>query len=179
MKIFCIGFNKTGTVSLHAALTYLGYSGIHGMWGNHLKFVDAKNNNKKLLSGFSDNIIHFSDLDIMKDNFKSLDEQYPNSKFILNTRKKEDWLISRKKHYDKYTDNGKYKYDWRWIKDTPEQWGIEWDLHHKDVIDYFKDRPKDLLIMDIPGGDGWDKLCPFLGIEIVQSSFPKKNVTNK
>src|SRR4051812_27430204 len=31
VKIFCIGLNKTGTISLHEALTTLGFSSLH--WG--------------------------------------------------------------------------------------------------------------------------------------------------
>jgi len=29
------------------------------------------------------------------------------------------------------------------------------------VLEYFKDRPQDLLILDVTAGDGWEKLCPF------------------
>jgi hypothetical protein len=32
-----------------------------------------------------------------------------------------------------------------------------------------------LLIMDIPGGDGWEKLCPFLGVAIPPIRFPHEN----
>ena len=31
MKIFCIGLNKTGTISLHEALEGLGFNSLH--WG--------------------------------------------------------------------------------------------------------------------------------------------------
>jgi Sulfotransferase domain len=30
--------------------------------------------------------------------------------------------------------------------------------------------------MDITNGDGWDKLCPFLGLDIPDTPFPKSNV---
>lgn len=41
--------------------------------------------------------------------------------------------------------------------------------------DYFAGRPEDLLIMDICAGDGWEKLCPFLGFEIPETPFPHLN----
>lgn len=182
MKIFCIGFNKTGTVSLHKALSELGYRGIHGLWKNHKNVEKAISENKPLLNYFDNNITHFSDLDIIKDNYKLLDKQYPNSKFILNTRNKESWLVSRKKHYNDYLNNknnGKYHNGWRWVKESESDWSKEWDKHHEEVIEYFKNRPEDFLIVDIPSGDGYNKLCPFLGKELLGRKFPRLNVTKK
>jgi hypothetical protein len=37
--------------------------------------------------------------------------------------------------------------------------------HHMEVMDYFKDRPNDLLVMHICRGNGWNTLCPFLGFD--------------
>ena len=34
--------------------------------------------------------------------------------------------------------------------------------HNRDVLDYFKDRPGDLLVMDMSKGAGWPELCGFL-----------------
>ena len=48
-------------------------------------------------------------------------------------------------------------------------------LHQKNAIEYFRDRPDDLLVMNITAGDGWEKLCPFLGInDFPSDSFPLK-----
>ena len=183
MKIFCIGFNKTGTVSLYHALKKLGYKqGIHGLWKNHMKIQRAINEDKKLLHYFDSNVTHFSDLDIIKDNFKTLDIQYKNSKFILNTRDKEKWLKSRRAHYNDYLKHkgtGKYNDNWQWIKETEEAWSKQWDTHHENVITYFENRPNDLLILDIPGSDGYEKLCPFLNIKTIKDKFPKLNITKK
>jgi 3'(2'), 5'-bisphosphate nucleotidase len=46
-----------------------------------------------------------------------------------------------------------------------------------DVLHYFKDRPQDLLILDIAAEEGWEKLSPFLGRPIPETPFPKSNVT--
>lgn len=35
--------------------------------------------------------------------------------------------------------------------------------------------PERLLIMDITSGDGWEKLCPFLGVPIPPHPFPHKH----
>jgi 3'(2'), 5'-bisphosphate nucleotidase len=44
-------------------------------------------------------------------------------------------------------------------------------------MDYFKDRPQDLLVIDVTAGEGWEKLCPFLGKPTPDIPFPKANVT--
>jgi len=50
-----------------------------------------------------------------------------------------------------------------------------YDLHYKNALEYFKDRPDDLLILNIPAGDGWKPLCDFLNIDWVPDKpFPRK-----
>ena len=36
-------------------------------------------------------------------------------------------------------------------------------------------RPGDFLVINIPAGEGWDKLCPFLGLPVPDAPFPLKN----
>ena len=31
--------------------------------------------------------------------------------------------------------------------------------HYEEVENYFRDRPQDLLVLDLAKGDGWEKLC--------------------
>jgi hypothetical protein len=35
-----------------------------------------------------------------------------------------------------------------------------------------------LLVMDICAGEGWEKLCPFLGVPTPDSAFPRSHMTN-
>lgn len=51
-----------------------------------------------------------------------------------------------------------------------------YDLHYKNALEYFASRPEDLLIIDIPGGDGWSKLCDFLSVATPDKPFPRKYV---
>lgn len=44
--------------------------------------------------------------------------------------------------------------------------------HHDDVRRYFSKRPSDLLEMNLVGGDGWETLCPFLGLDRPAAPFP-------
>jgi hypothetical protein len=45
---------------------------------------------------------------------------------------------------------------------------------NREVMDYFKGRDN-LLVIDIQKGDGWEKLCSFLGCDIPSRPFPWKN----
>ncbi len=47
--------------------------------------------------------------------------------------------------------------------------------HIEGVREYFKDRPEDLLVLDLPKGDGGNKMCPFLGVDIPNALFPHAN----
>jgi Sulfotransferase domain len=47
-----------------------------------------------------------------------------------------------------------------------------YDLHHRNVMEHFKNRPEDLLILKICEGESWETLCPFLGQPILNQPFP-------
>jgi hypothetical protein len=47
------------------------------------------------------------------------------------------------------------------------------ETHQRNVLWYFQDRPSDLLMFDLCGGDGWEKLCSFLGKPIPDQPFPR------
>ena len=46
--------------------------------------------------------------------------------------------------------------------------------YNRGVLEYFQGRD-DLLVMDIEQGDGWDKLCDFLGCPVPDKPLPWKN----
>ena len=115
--------------------------------------------------------------------YKELDKLYPGSKFIYTIRDIEKWLKSCEKHFTGLMHTGimpqleeelfgTQLYDREKFKNTYEK-------HHKEVLNYFKDRPDDLLVMDISKGEGWEKLCGFLGREIPETPFPHANITRQ
>jgi hypothetical protein len=98
--------------------------------------------------------------------FQILDEQYPNSKFILNIRDIKNWIESRIQHicyYDIDYMSNPYLlnnpiYYWQAqcnlykcnnIKELIEIWKKDWYDHINNVIQYFDNRSNDLLIYDI------------------------------
>jgi hypothetical protein len=120
-----------------------------------------------------------------------LDKKFPNSKFILTIRDKESWFRSTRallKGWGTcFDDDGKINgfidfarkmHIFHCIDYDEDYLSILYDNHFRNVEYYFKDRQQDLLIIDICGGEGWEKLCPFLGKDIPDVSFPHKNKTS-
>jgi hypothetical protein len=172
MKIFCIGFHKTGTTSLAIALKTLGYrvTGPNGALDPDI----AKN-----VYALADSLV--KKYDAFQDNpwpviYKYLDEKYPNSRFILTTRNPESWIKSQVRHFGRReTPMRKWIYGAGCPEGNEKIYIERFENHNKEVIDYFKDRPNDLLVLDLAKGDGWEKLCPFLRADIPNVPFPHAN----
>jgi hypothetical protein len=171
-KVFCIGFHKTGTTSLATALRTLGYR-VTGP--NGVKDPDIERNVHAMAERLVGKYGAFQDnpWPIL---YKHLDERYPGSRFILTVRKPASWIKSQVGHFG--------------TKDTPmRQWiyGVghpegnesiyleRYEAHNREVLEHFEDRPDDLLIMDLAGGDGWEELCSFLGKDSPAIPFPHSN----
>ncbi len=166
-KVFCIGFNKTGTTSLGRSLKMLGFRN---------SSFDRNVWRKLYLKGKIDAVLRYTakfdscdDLPWLKeDMIPILDSTFPNSKFIYLQRNEESW----KKSY----------YKWRYKKfgeypDVDEAFK-EYKDHEKFVMDYFKDWPEDrFIILDIKDKMGFKKLADFVGVETELESFPHFNKT--
>lgn len=171
-KIFCIEFHKTGTTSLAVALKQLNYQ-VTGPNG-----VNDPNIANNVLPLAYDLVKKY---DAFKDNpwpiiYKEIDVKYPGNKFILTIRNPESWINSQVKHFGyKETPMRKWIYGVGCPKDNEDIYIKRFISHNIGVQNYFKDRPEDLLIMDFSKGDGWDKICTFLGVDIPNMPFPHAN----
>jgi len=172
IKIFCIGFHKTGTSSLASALKTLGYR-VTGP--NGIRDPDIADN----VYALADSLVN--EFDAFQDNpwpviYKYLDEKYPNGKFILTIRSTESWIKSQVSHFGRReTPMREWIYGTGCPKGNEKIYTERFDKHNEEVIDYFKDRPNDLLVLDLSKGDCWDKLCSFLGADIPDIPFPHAN----
>jgi len=202
-KIFCIGRNKTGTTSLKKLLKDLDFKVApqqeaefmikdwhQGDYSNIIKFV------KKKGQAFQD--IPFS----LPNTFKVMDEEFPNSKFILTIRdSSEVWYESLTSFHAKVFGNGslptkedllnaKYRrkgFAWevnRCLHNTPENdlyhketLMIEYERHNQSIIDYFKNKPDKLLVINIKQKDAANKIAAFLGLESEKLEMPWENKT--
>jgi hypothetical protein len=178
MKVLGIGLGRTGTMSLTHALEQLGFSTIHcpGF------FLDAEG---RIRIDWGD----FDSHDAVTDEgaalvYQEADRRYPGAKFILTVRDTESWLRSRRRISDAMQKSwdgnpavavlhealyGAPRFD-------PQIYAEAHRRHVADVREYFTDRPRDLLVLDVCAGQGWDKLCPFLGKPVPDSPFPRSNV---
>jgi hypothetical protein len=175
-KVFCIGFMKTGTTTLNRALSMLGYRVSHNSW-KWLKLI-VKND----WPGIQQKMDSW---DAVEDNpipliYKELDALYPRSKFILTEREPEKWYNSVSYHVG---DLSSPMHEWLFGRgkglprnDKKHTLNV-FVKHRENVIEYFKDRPDDLLIIDITKIENWDTICTFLGEEIPEAVFPHANRT--
>ena len=179
MKVFGIGLSKTGTTSLARALEILGY--------NVKDCLGITKYSKGDLSSINETALDTYDAltDTPIPNFyRELDKKYPNSKFILTVRDMDGWLNSCRKQFNKKLAEKRSDaanqlflelYDTVIFEEKKFRTGYQ--KFTEGVLEYFKDRPNDLLIIDISKGEGWEKLCPFLDKPLQKTLFPKSNVT--
>lgn len=199
-KVFCVGQNKTGTTSLEKALIGLGYK--LGKQSQGELFLDswARRDFSEIIK-FCNSAEAFQDVPFsLNYTYQALDVAFPGSKFILTVRKNSDeWYDSIVKYHSLFfgggeaptesvLSNANYAYKgWalRYMKlvyDGPdynkERLVDLYEHHNRAVVDYFKHRPKDLLVLDVAEDDAYEKLCSFLGKPLVSASFPWENKTN-
>ncbi len=179
MKIFGIGLSKTGTSSLAHALEILGYRtkdypGIERYEPGDLSSIDAR-----LLEAYD----ALTDTPIPSF-YRELDARYPGAKFILTVRNMDGWLLSCKKQFTENLARAQNEAHNRLFMDLygttvyeEDKFRAGYERFVAGVLDYFKGRPADLLVLDVTGGEGWEKLCPFLGKPVPDMPFPKANVT--
>ena len=171
-KVFGIGFHKTATTSLAAALKRLGYrvTGPNGVdnpnianevYAMAFRLADE-------FDGFQDNPWPML--------YKELDVRYPGSKFVLTIRPPEEWIRSVVNHFsEKETPMRQWIYGVGHPRENEELYLARYNGHNSEVTEYFKDRPQDLLVLRITAGEGWEKLCPFLGEPVPATPFPCVN----
>jgi hypothetical protein len=179
-RIFGIGLSRTGTLSLALALRELGYRTAH-----YVEHCAARRGLDTWLAGdFStDELV---DCDAAVDLpvaacWRGLDRRYPGSKFILTVRDEGPWLASMARLWERRPitgdDAGEYRRRVRLamygdVAPGPATLAAVAAGHQRDVVAHFGGRPADLLVLDICAGEGWDRLCAFLGRPRPASRFP-------
>ena len=176
IKVFQIGFNKCGTRTIHHFLKrHRGLRAVH--WDNgELAKTMYRNlaNGDPLMTGY-ENFNVFTDMEtITRDYalegfklFPVLAREYPDARFILNTRDREDWIKSRLSHRDgTYLDRWKALLGVEDVESLTEIWRADWDRHHARVAKFFADQPHRLATFDIA------KDSP----EVIAKLLPESNI---
>jgi hypothetical protein len=151
---------------LCAALTILGYEPV---------LQDPAFEALRNLAGGSGNTVVL--------HFKYLDYIFPGSKFVLTTRPVEDWLRSMAHAHETNPRpiDGEHERIARRMAiyedvgyDGPTL-AASFYRHHAEIRRYFAHRPHDLLELDATAGQGWERLCPFIGTPAPARPYPKLN----
>lgn len=175
-RVFGIGLNKTGTSSLHAALTILGFESLH--WGGpaiRREVEAAFEAGEPLLSGLDPSFDAFSDILALSTNFALLDDQYPGSRFILTVRPVDDWIDSRRRHVEtNVRRKAAGEYTGTFLVVDEAAWRAECESHLRAVRRYFTGRP-DYLELDLTATAGWQPLCSLLDVPIPIEPYPWAN----
>lgn len=173
MKVFGVGLSRTGTTSLTKALRMLGYRTVH--------FPTSDEQIRRHDAATDASVAY---------RFEELDRAYPGSKFILTVRDEAAWLRSYYQFRDQQVKIGR---NWPMNREAravrravygteefdPDLWRAGFRRHNERVLRYFAERPEDLLVMDVTRGEGWEKLCPFLGKPIPAAAFPFANKSSR
>jgi hypothetical protein len=203
-KIYCIGKNKTGTTSLHALFASLGYKVAVQRRGEALADDWIKGDFKRIVRFAKYGGEVFQDVPFsLPHTYEHLAKNYPDSKFILTVRDDADvWYNSLTKFHAKKFGNGllpptseqlkEITYrgkGWAWrlyraLHDTPEDdlykaeiLKADYVQHNEAVIEYFKETPERLLILNLKEHDASKKLSDFLDLEKGITHIPWENKT--
>lgn len=108
--------------------------------------------------------------------FREMDERFPESKFILSVREKDQWIRSVVSHFgQRATPLRAFIYGAGAPLGNEDLYVRRFAAHNAEVEAYFQNRPKDLLVVDVSDADAWPCLCKFLGHRVVDEPFPHAN----
>jgi hypothetical protein len=175
-RVFGIGLNKTGTTSLHEALTILGFRSLHdGGPDVHNAVKRAIDDGAPLLSNLDQRFDAFSDIGLLSRRFRMLHSQYPGSHFVLTLRPVDAWVDSRRRHVERNLAlKAAGEYDGTFLVVDEPKWIREWDEHLQRVHTFFGGRA-DFLEIDLTERPEWGPLCRLLGVGEPLLPFPWVN----
>ncbi|KAL6056602.1 Sulfotransferase family protein [Balamuthia mandrillaris] len=170
-KVFGLGMPKTGTSSLAEALQMLGFDS-HHTFHKPVELLLRKDKEDSIAPLSVDVVRRYDPFDAVSDNpipwfFEELLLMYPEAKFILTTRNVTKWWASWKAHMQRHTDPTDVALRMRSLnfgwQQPNEYFCVKGFLRHNRLVQAIVP-PKQLLVMDVTAGDGFSKLCPFLGV---------------
>ncbi|MCP4088662.1 MAG: hypothetical protein GY746_02560 [Gammaproteobacteria bacterium] len=196
MEILGAGLSRTGTKSLTRALEILGFTTIHNDRKRLNSVIFGIDNTPDFR--VYDDVDAVTDLPSAYF-FRELLRAYPTAKAILTVRDTHSWLRSYRHHTRPQKLRRLSGVHVRignalGLKKQVQQWEIyrykiamrnlvygsvyfreylhqeKYERHNASVIQEISE--KRLLIMNVIDGDGWEKLCPFLGVGIPCVDFP-------
>ena len=146
-KVFFLGFNKTATCALHELFLNNDYTSMHERDSdkNLTKTMHENWSNNNNILDTIDQYNVYSDMNYCDDKmflegnefYQELDEQYPNSYFILQFRDVKSWIKSRSNHNNNYIERARKALKLDTIADVKLYWKKTRHETHKDIKQYF------------------------------------------
>jgi hypothetical protein len=187
MHVVGVGLHKTGTTSLAHALDLLGFS--HAPFHGAKVYDDIKEGR---IDSYLEQYTVFSDVPWCFA-YQDIYRQCPDARFILTVRDEQSWLRSVVNHfaYDSEVMTSLSEssralvvdlHEWVYGRGKADPskhqdvWLARYRGHNDDVRNFFAGN-LNFMEMDIIGGDGWERLCSFLGLPVPPPEFPRRNPT--
>lgn len=177
-RYFLVGFNRCGTTAIAEMLEKNGIKAVHHVYTrNGEKRNIAKDIEKNIESGHRpldgmDDIDAFTDVEFVSSTkiiqgnkfFPEIMNSYPNMKFILNVRNRDDWIKSRvafpeymKRHVEYYGKDA---------TEIVKIWEDEWDDHIESITNNIPQNRLLIMNLEAPNREEMEK---FFGMETVHS----------
>jgi hypothetical protein len=187
LKVVGSGLGRTGTLSMKHALEQLGFGPCH-----HMIEVFARPDSVPLWvaagQGHPDWDLIFQDFSSMVDYpgcryWRELADRYPDAKVLHTVRDPDTWFDSTQATIfapGSLADNPQPPLNefFRFLADD-----FRGHLHDRAFMtDYFRRHtaevkraipPERLLVYEV--GEGWDRLCAFLGVPVPDAPYPSEN----
>jgi hypothetical protein len=187
-KIFGVGFHKTGTSSLAAALEMLGYRTVHGDGRNAKHKGDEGRDMIRRIEAGDCDLPTLALYDAFTDNpyftiWRQLADKFPDAKFILTERDEAKWLDSCIRFYKGRRIRPMREWMFGEHADpssgeaAAQAWLAAYRKHNQSIKEHFANQPDRLLVINVMAGDGWNLICPFLGVPEPGEPFPHANKT--
>ncbi len=161
-KVFGIGMFRTGTTTLGTCLGKLGFRH-QGYW--YVTDYSTDELSDRLADAWPTILERAGHYDSFEDApwlflYRELDTAFPGSRFILTRRSNSEKLAESERRW--HIINGATEDS----MPSSEFFIGRYESHNAAVREYFADRPDDLLEICWEEGDGWEKLCEFLGVDV-------------
>lgn len=181
-RVFCIGMNKTGTSTMKQCFEFLGLTPVAaptncGPNARQLRHQFFKDRDYEPLLKLAENYRSFEDRPWnMWEMYRHLDMRFPDSLFILTAREPESWWRSTEQWItvSKPDVMSLYQLHLRVSDPGKDSMVASYLRYNTEVTRYFEGTGK-LLRFDLAAGDGWEKLCLFLGLAVPDRDFPHAN----
>lgn len=175
MKVFCVGWHKTGTTSVAEFLRRIGFLTVDDAYRVSPQIAGYETYIQKTLRGFD----AFADMPfpLMTDR---LVRDYPDAHFIHTVRDEDDWMESairqfsgtthpiRERAYEGYADPEGHEDAWR----------LRYRLHNRHV-ESLSSQMEHYLKIDIEGENKGEQIADFLGKNVKDGLFPHLNQKSK